>query len=338
MPLHREAPAGVDGGGLENHTREQEQVDDGPILTADRRTDHIGIGEARCFLDLIVPGAKLRRLAFQTFDDRKKDGRLAHTLFGPFDDVAEQLVELNRCGAGVFVAPNEFQVDAERRTDENVVAARACWVDLDGAPLQPVLGGPLEPHVVTETSPGRYHAFWRAPMDVELWRAVQAAIWERFDGDPSQGKPCGVVRLPGFFHQKGERHRVRILRTSDHDDWRLADMLSAFDARTQPQRRFAEPVVGTIEDGGRNVALTRIAGKMRDFGCCESGIYAMLSAENAERCDPPLPDREVRDIVKSVMRYPVGKAWWAVGEAEDAAAEAWAETEGDAFAAWAGDQ
>lgn len=329
MTKHGEAPAGVNGGGsASHHHKTNSDHGDAPIVSAAETGNHIGIGEARRFLDLIVPGAKLRRFAFQTFDDdsERKDGRLGRTLFGAFDSVAEELVELNRRGAGIFVAPNEFKPDAERRTNENVAATRVCWLDLDGAPLEPVLEGPLEPHVVTETSPGRYHAFWRVCLDMERWRPVQEAIWTHFDGDNSQDKPCGVVRLPGFFHQKGVRHRVRIFRFGDHADWKLADMLSAFDVREnseQPERRFAEPVVGAIEDGGRNVALTRIAGKMRDFGCGESGIYAMLSAENAERCDPPLTDPEVRAIIKSVMKYPPGKAWWAVGEAEDAAAEAW---------------
>ncbi len=63
-----------------------------------------------------------------------------------------------------------------------------------------------------------------------------------------------------------------------------------------------------------------------------------MRAANAKRCNPPLPDREVEDIARSVLRYPPGGAWWAAIEAEDATAEAWAETQGEAFARWAGER
>lgn len=316
-PVERGGAENVPVGGVDTNA---------PIITAPRPTDHINLAEARRFLDLLTPSAKLKRFAFQTFDEDKqrKDGRLALTLFGTFDDVAERLVDLNRRGAGVFVAPAEFG-PAARRTNDNVVACRACWADLDGAPLAPVLAGPLSPHVVTETSPGRYHAFWRVALDVGRWQAAQAAIWERFDADRSQGKPCGVVRLPGFFHQKGERHRVRILQG---DPGGVADVMAAFAVEPPAaERRFAEPVVGTISDGGRNVKLTSLAGTMRDRGCEGDEIYALLQVANEKRCDPPLRDGEVRRIVESVLRYPVGRAWWAASEAEDAAATAWAEAQ-----------
>lgn len=43
---------------------------------------------------------------FQTFDDHdeRKDGTLAKILHGTFDQHKETLAELNRQGAGVFVA------------------------------------------------------------------------------------------------------------------------------------------------------------------------------------------------------------------------------------------
>jgi hypothetical protein len=64
---------------------------------------------------------------------------------------------------------------------------------------------------------------------------------------------------------------------------------------------------GTVPEGGRNDYLTSLAGVMRHRGMGESAIAAALLAENASKCDQPLPEDEVRRIVKSVMRYAPGE-------------------------------
>lgn len=67
-------------------------------------------------------------------------------------------MRLNEQGAGIFVMVNAG--DGKGRKRANVRAVRALFVDLDGAPLEPVVNGPIAPHMVTETSLGRWHAFW----------------------------------------------------------------------------------------------------------------------------------------------------------------------------------
>ncbi|MBK7793121.1 MAG: hypothetical protein IPJ62_11745 [Betaproteobacteria bacterium] len=45
---------------------------------------------------------------------------------------------------------------------------RAVFLDLDGAPLAPVLAAGLEPHIVVESSPGKFHVYWQTddcPLD-----------------------------------------------------------------------------------------------------------------------------------------------------------------------------
>lgn len=65
----------------------------------------------------------------------------------------------------------------------------------------------------------------------------------------------------------------------------------------------AEPVASAIGEGGRNDALTSLAGTMRRKGMTREAIEAALLTENANRCKPPLPEAEVRAIVASVARY-----------------------------------
>ena len=55
--------------------------------------------------------------------------------------------------------------------------------------------------------------------------------------------------------------------------------------------------------GGRNIALTSIAGRLRGDGANETTILAQLLQINDLQCRPPLPISEVRTIAKSVARY-----------------------------------
>lgn len=58
--------------------------------------------------------------------------------------------------------------------------------------------------------------------------------------------------------------------------------------------------------GERNNSLASLAGSMRRRGLSPEAIGAALLEENRRRCDPPLPDGEVRAIAESVSRYPPG--------------------------------
>ena len=56
-----------------------------------------------------------------------------------------------------------------------------------------------------------------------------------------------------------------------------------------------------IADGGRNNALTSIAGSLRHFfGLSASELSDMLHVLNRSRCETPLPDYEIRKIAESI--------------------------------------
>jgi putative DNA primase/helicase len=114
------------------------------------------IEQARSFLELLDPDAD--GFTFQTFDDSElKRGHLAKVCHGPIEEEAARLTAWSQSGAGVFVTVNE--TNGMGRKEENIVRARAVFVDLDGSPLQPVLACLLEPHIIVESSPGRWHAY-----------------------------------------------------------------------------------------------------------------------------------------------------------------------------------
>jgi hypothetical protein len=70
----------------------------------------------------------------------------------------------------------------------------------------------------------------------------------------------------------------------------------------------------SINQGQRNVELTKIAGALRSKGLSEAAIYAALAVENQRICKPPVDDKELHTIARSVGRY---KPQDALGQVSD---------------------
>jgi len=60
-----------------------------------------------------------------------------------------------------------------------------------------------------------------------------------------------------------------------------------------------------LSEGERNCGLTSLAGRLRRAGLSQSELEAVLLEANRTRCQPPLPEKEVLTIARSVSRYPV---------------------------------
>ena len=168
--------------------------------------------EAQAFLDDLEPDGQF---TFQSFDDRDDDTKpkrrwLIEVLHGTLAVLWDRLVDLNRRGAGIFVTIN--RTDLTGRKKENIVAVRAVFVDLDGSPLQPILECALKPNMVIESSPGRYHAYWLCrDFPLNEFERTQGALVKRFSGDSNCMDISRVMRMPGFFHRKGEPVMTRRL-------------------------------------------------------------------------------------------------------------------------------
>jgi hypothetical protein len=63
--------------------------------------------------------------------------------------------------------------------------------------------------------------------------------------------------------------------------------------------------IDTIAAGSRDSTLASLGGALRRRGASDLVILTALSAINAEHCDPPMTDSDVRRISQSVARYPV---------------------------------
>jgi Primase C terminal 2 (PriCT-2)/RepB DNA-primase N-terminal domain len=237
--------------------------------------------QAERFLALLGGGTGL--FSFQTFDDngerskahaavnalRKKQGKrplpspFARVLHGTLSQHWNELCRLNARGAGVYVTVNE--TDGKGRKAENIVRVRALFVDLDGAPLPQ--HGP-KPHIVVETSPGHWHAYWRVnDVALDQFAGKQRALIALHSGDPVVCDLPRVMRLPGFYHCKGKPRLVRVVSTSDALAYTAADFPTA---QSEPRKPNA---VLTADDGRVARALAFIPNDDVDWKeWCDLGL------------------------------------------------------------------
>lgn len=73
--------------------------------------------------------------------------------------------------------------------------------------------------------------------------------------------------------------------------------------RSTKTNRLSSDQTNKIPEGTRNNTLTSYAGSMRRQGMDTNAILAALKVENSEKCDPPLPEKDIERIVNSISRY-----------------------------------
>ncbi|MDB2422249.1 phage/plasmid primase, P4 family [Paracoccaceae bacterium] len=265
------------------------------------------LSEAQRFLDALDP---LGQFTFQTFPDRKEvSGHgLTRIVHGNLSGHEKLLKELNRSGGGIFVTVN--RTDLMGRKAENVIRTRAVFVDLDGAPLEPILNFGLEPQIVVESSLGRWHAYWLCDVALTDFGAVQSEIIDKFAGDKAIKDLPRVMRLPGFFHQKSQDHEPFLTRIeSIMEGAQLApytsqEILAAFpipDVKKAPKRAPPEErdtILHVMPTDGRLVDLLgrldpedreewiAVAHALKSDGEVNLGLFCAWSRGELTGCTP----------------------------------------------------
>ncbi|MBK8104956.1 MAG: AAA family ATPase [Betaproteobacteria bacterium] len=268
----------------------------------------VDLDQARRFLAVLAEG---QPITFQTFDDDgvRKDNALARIVHGSLDASAPTLQQMNARGAGVYWMVNFG--DCKGRRAKNVTDVRALFLDLDGAPLAPVLDAGVEPHAVVESSPGRWHVYWAvvgcAPPQ---FKAAQQALAARFGGDPSVCDLPRVLRVPGFLHSKGERFASRIERLVPMRPYAFGDLLQRLGLDlslivpkpvVQIERASGE-IVDKVTHPGRHAHLLKWAAQLNWRGVPAEAVRVAVHAENMRVCEPPKTAVEVDAVVADVLK------------------------------------
>lgn len=264
-------------------------------------------------------------VAWQVFDDTKQRRDLARGFHGRFHDVLPRLIAAQENGCGVFLAVNV--TDGKRRRIENMVHARAVFLDLDGAPLPATW--PVEPDLIVHSSSvdtvDKYQCWWLIDptADWATWQKTQKALALKYSGDLKCSLVTQVGRCAGFWHQKRQDQswQVRIIRDNALDPevrWSLDKLVERFgfdlSTITVPVSRREQidrppPLHGwdnaldvvaarrlvadeanwrTTSNGA--VSVFQMAARLRDLG-----ISKALAIELIEETVPALPAEAERD-------------------------------------------
>ena len=100
-------------------------------------------------------------------------------------------------------------------------------------------------------------------------------------------------------------HRPVDLPLAPLPEWLRDYMLAS--QREKDKGKPPEKVPEKIKEGSRNGLLFKSACSLRARGYAEDEILATMLSVNQNRCDPPLPEREVKTIVKSASKYERGE-------------------------------
>jgi hypothetical protein len=139
---------------------------------------------------------------------------------------------------------------------------------------------------------------WRSGMK-RLHEAVKKCV--DIPPDPGCINVGRISRIPGTYNWKNDRSvQVEIL---DFNDAVFDLSLIERAGKTIDSPQKAVTIENTIAEGSRNSTLTSLAGSLHHRGLDKETILASLEAVNAKRCNPPLDQRELNQVVESISKY-----------------------------------
>lgn len=258
---------------------------------------------ARRYLAALDPNASA--FSFSTFPDAGQN--IAATVsHGTLDALADKLASLNARGCGVFVTVNA--TDLKGRKKANIVRIRAVWQE-DDAGFAGAL--PLFPSIVVQSSPGKLHRYWSVDgLKLDEHRPIMERMVRDFGSDKNAKDEARVLRVPGFYHCKGEPRLVELLEASGiiYDG---AEIVEAFPPwrETLQARQYQRPAPTQAEELEKvRAALGHVSADSYDewyrigailqksFGEAGRALWDEWSASSGSKFKVASQDRKWRDL------------------------------------------
>ena len=216
----------------------------------------------------------------------------AKRLTGMPHEIFDSLEDLNQAGYDIFVTVNE--TDGKDIKGANVTRVRALFADFDGSPLSNLDRIPLKPSFTVNTSPGKYHVYWLiGDCPLEQFKPMQQKLAQILDSDPAVCDLPRIMRVPGFYHLKGDPFMVTIdcpEQVNRHSFADIKNAISSLAPVNEVTTRYSLKM--GCNEGSRNTALTSLAGRL--IHDCVSDTAAIQSLmEWNTRNTPVLPDEEI---------------------------------------------
>jgi hypothetical protein len=105
-------------------------------------------------------------------------------------------------------------LNGPQRTKENASEVITLWGELDGVPVP---NGELKPSAIVQSSPGRYHCYWRLTDAIppQIAEQLNNRIAKKIGADPSGFDLSQLLRVPGTVNHKYEEKPTVQLLTVD---------------------------------------------------------------------------------------------------------------------------
>ncbi len=133
---------------------------------------------------------------------------------------------------------------APKRIKDNAAPVLSLWGDLDGAPVP---NGSLKPTAVVESSPGKYHVYWRLETEIppETAEDLNTRIAGKIGADPSGFDLSQLLRVPSTEnHKYKDKPRVRLVGLDGTRSYSAAALDKFLPAPEKPKAEYKP------DDGG----------------------------------------------------------------------------------------
>lgn len=153
----------------------------------------------------------------------------AHNARGTLAECWEWLCAWNAKSNGIFAVINE--TNGQGASAHNVTAIRAHFIDLDNLSAMVNLARACEwwpkPAFAVQSSPNKAHVYWPVERyaDASRFVSIQKRLIAHFDGDPVIHDLPRVMRVPGFYHCKGEPVLTTCYALPGYNDGRIDSVM-----------------------------------------------------------------------------------------------------------------
>ncbi len=228
------------------------------------------------------------RVCLRVFED-KGDGSFAgqklECQLEGFSDLTETLERHNNADRGVF-----FVVNSGGHDDETINRINAQFVEMDDfsfeEQLEKIKAFKLAPSIIVKTQKS-LHCYWlmKGGADVKRFRHIQSQLIAHFSGDKKCVNESRVMRIPGFYHRKGEPVPVQCIKFNPELRYTQNQLAAELPEVPDDSEYVKSAEAPMIKERGHQMGLVLMGRKCPFFTYCkrnaktlpEPDWYAMIS-------------------------------------------------------------
>lgn len=185
--------------------------------------------------------------------DDKKTGIFAGAKMtvelGKFSSIEKQLREHNALGRGIH-----FVVNYGGDDDKSITRINAQFFEMDEGTFEEqqkkVDDFPLPPSLIIQTKKSLHVYYLTKDAKLELFRPIQKAFVEHFNGDPACVNESRCMRLPGFNHCKTDTPvMVKCIRFAPENKYTQEELIAALPEYVAPKTDVPKDKVSGTQKG-----------------------------------------------------------------------------------------